>query len=117
MATPYPSIEFSQSSSFNFDQRVNEAKFGDGYSQRSADGTNSKFMRIRAVHENITQTQYATFMAFWQSVGKTTPFDVTIPYSGQVVRCRFATGPDSSAMAGNIYSVSAELEQDFGLTV
>lgn len=116
MATPYPSIDFSQSSNFDIDQRINEARFGDGYSQRSADGLNSKFYKMRLMHENITTTQLNTLRTFWQTQGKVLPFDVTIPYSGEVVRCRFVSPLSISAMAGNIFNVSVDVEQDFGLT-
>lgn len=112
----YPSIPFSQSSTFEYDERILESRFGDGYSQRVGDGINTQFQKGTLVHENISQTDYNTLLAFWKSVGRISVFNITDPKDGTTLKVRFTSPWSVSALSGNIYSVSASVEQDFGLT-
>lgn len=112
----YPSIAFSQSTTAERDQTIIESIFGDGYSQRAADGLNSKKLRLRVIHENITQAELNTLMTFWNSVGRVSPFYVVNPYDGLTYKVRFNSPFSVTPHAGSIYSVSAELIQTFDLT-
>ena len=113
----YPTVPLSQSSTFQKDQRVYESKFGDGYSQRVGAGINSKYWAGQVRHENITQTDLNTLLTFWDSVGLAGIFTMVLPINSTSYKWRF-TGPFTiQALAGNIYTVGAPIEQDFSLVV
>lgn len=112
----YPAIPLSQASTFEQDQRVLESQFGDGYSQRAADGINSVVVKGKIVHENITTAELNTLLAFWNTQGRILPFTLTIPYSGVATKMRFVSSLNISALAGDIYNVSVDVIQTFDLT-
>lgn len=112
----YPNIPLSQSSSFTYDQRIIESKFGDGYSQRAPDGLNSFFTTIRIVHDNLNASEYQTLVNFWNTVGKVLPFTITDPTTSITYKARFSDTLNVSASAGNIYSVTVTAIQTFDLT-
>lgn len=115
MATPYPSVALSQTSTFMYDQKVFESRFGDGYSQRASAGLNDKPLKAQLVHENINQATLNTLITFWNTQGRVTPFDITNPLTGLTVRMRFIEPLNISAMAGDVYTVRTSAEQDFSL--
>lgn len=113
--TAYPNIPFSQSSTFSYDQRIIESQFGDGYSQRVADGLNSYMMSANISHDNLTQAEFNTLLTFWNTVGRVTPFTITDPTTGVTTKVRFTEPFQVTALSGNLYSVSAVVKQTYDL--
>lgn len=60
-------------------QRLKVAKFGDGYEQRSADGINSKVLRLRIVFAQVTTAKAARVKAFLEARGGLEAFLFTPP--------------------------------------
>lgn len=77
-ATPAP----SQGSGVNLKPRVNEVKFGDGYSQRSPDGLNNLPASYNLMWKNITETERVTLCAFLLARKGSESFDWVTPNSG-----------------------------------
>lgn len=111
----YPAIPLSQSSDFTFDERIFESRFGEGYSQRVGQGTNSKFATIRIRHDLLTQAELNTLLSFWNQVGKAGTFTLALPHDGVTRKWRFTTGFNVAALSGALYNVTADAEQDFSL--
>lgn len=64
MADTLPDIAPSYSSSGTTDYKILEADFGDGYSQRAADGLNSKKISWSLTWENRPDTDVSTLADF-----------------------------------------------------
>lgn len=111
----YPNIPLSQSSDFTFDERIYESRFGEGYSQRAGQGTNSKYATFRIRHDLLTQSELNTLLAFWNQVGKAGTFTLAMPHDGVTRKWRFTTGYNVTALSGALYTISADAEQDFSL--
>ena len=111
----YPNIPLSQSSDFTFDERIYESRFGDGYSQRVGQGTNSNFATLRLRHDLITQIELNQLMTFWNQVGKSGTFTLALPHDGVTRKWRFTSGLNVAAISGALYNVSVDAEQDFSL--
>jgi phage-related protein len=81
---PLPSIGVAPtpgSTSGSQEPRLLESQFGDGYSQRAADGLNNQPYSLSLTWENVTSTQATTLLDFFRAKGGVTPFLFTPPLS------------------------------------
>lgn len=91
--------------------RLLEARFGDGYSQRTADGINSLAESWALTFSSRTPAEAAVVRAFLSAHAAGLPFDWTSP-AGTVGRwvCReWSFQPDTAASQ----AITATFEQDF----
>lgn len=113
-ALPFSS-DISQRSSGTTDFRVLVSRYGNGYEQRVADGINATIATWQVLWENMTETDFDTLVAAIETAGGVDYFTWTPP--GAASSKKFViTSYTTSAMSGNIYSVSASLRQVFDLT-
>lgn len=91
------------------------AKFGDGYEQTAPDGTNPRVESWSVVLENLTAAERATAWAFLDSVGFSTAWTWTPPGDTTSKLFKVREGIDESFSAGNIYTISFNCEQVFGV--
>ena len=103
----------SQQSTKTVKFRTKIARFGDGYSQRAADGINNKIDSWNIIWDNLTETEMDTIVAALDSVGGHDILTWT-PFSESTEK-KFilSDGYSFSALSGNIYKVSTTLEQVF----
>jgi len=102
----------SNGSAVNVEASIREAKFGDGYSQRFADGINNLPRMWNVQFTNFQTTDADAIVAFLRARGGYESFDWTPP-SGAAGKffCRsWSDGHDSFG----IRSISATFEEVFG---
>lgn len=108
------STAISQTSESTRDYRVLEMHYGNGYSQRAADGLNSVIDSWNVTWENISATDFNTVMTALDAAKGTDYFTWTAP--GDSTSKKWIVSQVSRRMlSGSIYSVSATLKQVFDL--
>jgi len=105
----------SQSSSGNSSFRTIVAQFGDGYSQRAADGINTKEEAWSVVWENITEAQLTTLRSTFDSVEGYDYLTWTAPGDSTEKKWRISGAINISAASGDYYSVSAQITRVYDL--
>lgn len=99
----------SLSSSFEEEPRILRVDFGDGYSQRVADGLNSNQMKVTLNFDVLTSVELGTIRTFLSARGGYEAFTYTLP---QEVSARKWICPRWNHQPnGNLFSLSAELEE------
>jgi phage-related protein len=66
-----------QGSSASVKPRIRKIQFGDGYSQRSADGINNDLKTFKLAFTLLDATTYNAILSFFETRGGTTPFTWT----------------------------------------
>lgn len=108
--------KISESSSRSTKYRVITSSFGDGYSQRTPDGINTRVDTWTLVWDNLDATDKATLETFIDSVGTWSYFTWT-PYGESTAKKFVFTGDTSfTAKSGNVFSYQATATQVFDLT-
>lgn len=95
--------------------RTLSAQFGDGYSQRAADGLNSIVDSWQIVYSTVTATEANTIRSFCDSVGNWDSFTWTAPGEASSKKWRIKSDVQESSVSGNLFSISFEIEQVFDL--
>lgn len=114
MAT-LPSITPSMTSVKNIEARVLKNEFGDGYSQRAADGRNNIVSTWEVIWNGITYTDANTLEAFFNARAGYESFTWT-PYRGGEVK-KFIVRKWSRAFLGpEIETIKATFEEVFDLS-
>lgn len=113
-ALPLQSL-ISQASTGATEFRIIEMKYGNGYGQRAADGLNNSVSSWEVSWENILASEQTTIITAFETARGVDYFTWTPP--GSASEKKFIVKKYSqAAMSGEIYSVSASLEQTFDLT-
>jgi phage-related protein len=104
----------SQDSQATRDYKIIETKYGNGYSQRAADGINSIQDSWNVTWNNLSSSEFSTVLTALDTTKGSDYLTWTAPGDGASKKyiCRKVT---KRALAGNLYSVSAELQQVFDL--
>lgn len=90
--------------------RTLEARFGDGYAQRAANGINTQ-AQVWTLKFTVSPSEADAIMAFLEAAGGTTPFDWTPPrYPAAKFVC---TAWDRDFGSAGLETVNAVFEQDF----
>lgn len=97
------------------DFRVKTVSFGDGYEQRRPDGLNTVKRKWALSWTLLDPIQKSTLMDFLVDKKGVHAFLWTVPDSLEEYRVVCKQMPSWTADAYNIYSVSAEFEQDFSV--
>lgn len=116
MATPFPSIPISQSSTRTTENELNTLKFGNGYEQRFQMGLNYRRDKWNIQWNTLTLTQKNTIEVFISAVSNGSLITWTSPFD--TVQKKFVIdGPWSiSNRGGNVYSIQLNLRQVFDIT-
>jgi len=104
----------SQDSQATREYKTIETQYGNGYSQRAADGINSIQDSWNITWDNLNATDFATVLTALDTAKGTDYLTWTAPGDGSSKKfiCKKVT---KRALSGAIYSVSAELTQVFDL--
>lgn len=108
-----PALNPSTPSTKDVNPRVNTAKFGDGYSQRSEDGLNSSEETFQAQWQSLRSSDADTMEAFFRA-HKSTPFLWTVPLES-VQRKWVAAKWSRGYVGGDTVSLSATFTEVFDL--
>lgn len=109
-----PSVGISYSSKADNACRVLRTDFGDGYSQRAADGINSLKESWTLVWEKISSTNYGTLISFFEGKAGYIAFTWTPP--GESTSKTWICQKWSKEPAEvNYYNITAELERVFDI--
>lgn len=101
----------SYNSSLSREPKVLEARFGDGYAQRAADGINNNPQIWTLTFENISLVDADAIESFLSTAGGVTPFDWTPPGKPSA---RFVCKQWSRTYgAPGSYNMNMTFEQDF----
>ena len=104
----------SQSSSASTEFRVIKAQYGNGYSQRAPDGINNSVGSWDLAWDNITAAEFGVITAAFEQARGADYFTWLAP--GDLVTKRWIVAKyTKAAMSGDIYSVSANLQQVFDI--
>lgn len=104
--------QISQASSGGVEYRILEVQYGNGYSQRAADGINNAVESWDVSWENIHVADFNTISAAFDTAKGADYFTWTPP--GSATQKRFVVKSFSKqAMSGDIYTISASLKQVF----
>ncbi len=113
MAT-FPNILPSQSSTYEQEFRVTRADFGDGYTQRSADGLNNTPRTLNLTWELNSASEIATIETFLRARGGAETFDYTPP--SESVQLKWTCGGFTKTPGNGLYStLTAVFNQEFDL--
>jgi phage-related protein len=94
--------------------RTRIAQFGDGYSQRVADGLNSRVENWQFVWAGLTESDYQTLTDALDAGGAVTPYTYTPPGSSSAkTYAMTADGYTVQHHGADLYSVSANFKQVF----
>lgn len=102
----------SQASQGKVEFRISEMRYGNGYSQRTPDGINAVIEMWDVAWENITSTEFNNIVAALDTAKGVDYFIWTPPGSSSSKKF-IAKSYTKSVMSGDVYSVSASLEQVF----
>lgn len=116
MATPFPTIPISQSSSMSMHNEINAIRFGNGYEQRVPMGINYRRETWNIVWDALTLPQKNTIVNFIQSVSNGSTILWTPP--NESAQKRYVLDGDWSLVnrGGTIYSINLKMRQVFDLT-
>lgn len=114
MPLPMPEQDsISQSSSYEIDYRIIEARFGNGQYQRAKDGINNIAQRWSIAWENLTDAQRDNVVATFNTSAGIDYFVWQPPGSASDLQF-LQTGPLALIeRSGNITGISVEVEQVF----
>jgi phage-related protein len=102
----------SQASSAGVEFRVLMSQYGNGYSQRAPDGINNAIHSWDVVWDNLTASEFTTVVNAIEAAKGADYFTWQAP--GDAASKKYVISAYSkSALAGEIYSVSATLKQVF----
>lgn len=95
--------------------RIAESIFGDGYSQRVADGINTVRKVVTVPLEFLTTAEYQTIVDFMDARAGWEAFYYTLEgeNSPRLWTCR--TGVQASPVSGNLWNVNFTLREEFDL--
>lgn len=115
MATPFPNIPISQSSSRTVSSDIVTVRFGNGYEQRIPAGINYKRDKWSIVWETLTVAQKNTIVTFIDAVSDGSVITWTSPFD--TVQKKFVLDGDwsMSTRSGTIYSITLNLRQVFDI--
>lgn len=111
---PFPSISPEYGTEMKMKARVLEMKFGDGYSQRAADGINPQETTFPLVFNNLSSSDANTILTFLEARGGYDAFSWTPPRTTTSLKwiCReWSWKPE----AGDLVTISATFERVFDL--
>ncbi len=92
------------------DQKIKEAKFGDGYEQNAADGLNSIRRQWSLSWSACTDAEADQIENFWIEQGKTKAFWYQVPGTAAAFKWKFATYDRTQ---GNPDSIQVTIRQVF----
>lgn len=94
-----------------------EAEFGDGYTQTTRAGLNHVRSVVALNWDLLTTNEAEAIVTFFKNKGGDTPFLYRVPGTDTAVKwtCRKWTKKAVEATAGNLWSVTATLREDFSL--
>lgn len=98
---------------FSDNERVLEAKFGDGYVQIVADGINALFAGGDLVWNGLTAAQMTDLREFWADHGMSTPFLWTVPDEASARLWRFTSPLKRQSLGGDVYAASVQITEAF----
>lgn len=100
----------SQSAQADVTFAIDTVRYGDGYEQRAPKGLKTSYQSWNITCEGLTLSTYQSLLSAAEASGGVTSFTWTPPGSASsrnfVIRSYSAT-----AMSGDIYSISAKLEE------
>ena len=109
-----PSVIPSVGSSVNSSARVLVADFGDGYSQRAADGINNIDTTVSLQWNNLTGTQANSIDSFFMQMGGYESFYYTLP-TESIAKKWACEKWDKSYQTGGMVNLNCELKRVFDL--
>jgi len=107
--------KISQASAGSTSFKWNEAKFGDGYSQRVPDGINYTKRKWSIVYDNIDVNDFTTIQTFVDTVGDGQYFTWQPPGINTSLKWILDGDVKFSQRSGNIWSVSFGILQVYDL--
>ena len=113
MTTFSPSIQPDTGLSRPIKQRILKSKFGDGYSQRSGDGINTREFDVNCNWTAISETVKDELLNFFDTQGGYLAFDYTLPNSSTVEK--FTCEDYGETWQRGTYDFSATLTRVFDL--
>ena len=111
--TFYPPVNPSPGGRRNYDFKLLEAEFGDGYSQVAPRGLNHMRRKISLSWEALTQAQWEEIVGFLEERQGCEPF-MYIPY-GETEPMFWTCKQWDHGTNSGVWTVSAEFVQDFNL--
>lgn len=115
METFTPPVAPSPDLGFAVEPRVLVTRFGDGYSQRAADGLNTMRRRYESLRwENVSQAEAAAMIAFFEARQGVEAFLWTPPDTGVQAKYRATRWAQSRRTAAS-FVVTASFVQEFDL--
>jgi len=105
----------SQSSSLSIKNRARKTQFANGYSQRQADGINSRVEVWTVLWENITETEKDNIVTELDTVGGHDYLYWQFQGVGAIKKFIVTDGYTISTLSGDIYSISTTIEQVFDI--
>jgi phage-related protein len=112
-ALPLPNY-ISQSSENTTSFKIIEAKYGNGYGQRARDGLNSNVGSWTIDYEHLLAGEYAVVIAAFDAAASVDYFTWQAP-TDVVSKKWIVKEYTRRASSGDLYSISATLEQVFDL--
>lgn len=110
----FPSIKPTSNVAPSIEYRILEAKFGDGYEQRLADGINTRKQTV-SLEFRVSDADADTIIAFLDARAGVESFDYTLPKEGSARTwvCKRWSGPVALSASGAGSMVTAEFEEVF----
>lgn len=105
--------EISQSSSVKREYRVLVAEFGDGYSQRTSDGTNTTRDEWNITWGNLDETKRDTVVTALDLKGGFDTHSWQAPGDASSKEWRVLDGYTLSTSGGDIFTISITMRQEF----
>ena len=115
MATALPlQDKIAQSSQSERTYNIIKAQYGNGYQDRAKDGTNPIKDKWTINYENLTLDEYTSTLATFDSTFGVEALTWT-PIGESTSKSWIVTTLTRTASSGNVYTISATLEQVFDL--
>jgi phage-related protein len=108
-----PPVKPQLGSALEYDERIDEASFGDGYRQISGAGLNAQFETWRLAWNGITNANADTIETFYLSKGRSTPFLYKMPGRSTTKQYRFASALSRRQLTGEADAIEVTIEQSF----
>lgn len=95
--------------------RILRTDFGDGYSQRAADGLNSVAITVDLEFNGLTPDEADDIEAFLESKKGATAFTYTLPDEVSARKWTAAAGWNRTAQSHNLRTITVTLEEAFDI--
>lgn len=113
MATPFPSIGVSQSSSRTTSNDIIKVSLGNGYEQRTPNGINYQRDHWSITWDGMNSTERDTVVSFIQAISDGSVATWTSPFDASSKKFVLDGDWTLSDSGGNVYTITATFRQVF----